>query len=342
MPATDNDHTPTIPATMAAVTRTRYGGAEVLAPATIDVPSPGVGQVLVAVGAAGIDRGAWHLITGHPYVVRLAGYGLRAPKQPVPGLDLAGRVVAVGEGVHRLRVGDRVFGIGSGAYAAYAVADEAKLSHTPAALTDAQAAGVASSGGAALQAVDDLGHVGPDMRVLVIGASGGVGSYAVQLAVARGATVTGVCSAAKADLVRALGATQVIAYDRQPLTAEGVAYDVVLAIGGLTPVRTLRRLLTPSGTLVVVGSEGGGRITGGTGRQLRAMLWSPFVGQRLAALFGREHHEVTDRLARELASGAVVPAISRTLELDDLPTAFAALEAGQLSGKAVVRIGADA
>lgn len=339
MHATDHDTIRSIPATMAAITQSRYGGPGELARTTVEVPQPGPGQVLVEVGAAGIDRGVWHLVTGRPFVVRLAGYGIRAPRQPIAGLDLAGRVVAVGADVERFRVGDRVFGIGDGAYAEYAVADAARLSHVPDGLTDEQAAVAATSGGAALQAVDDLAAVGPGMRVLVVGASGGVGSHAVQLAVARGATVTGVSSAAKADLVRDLGAAHVVAYDREPLDAEGVAYDVVLAIGGLTPVRALRRLLTGTGTLVVVGGEGGGSIIGGSGRQLRAVLWSPFVRQRLTTLVAREHHDVLDRLADDLASGAVVPAIGRTVELADVPVTLAALEAGRVRGKAVVRIG---
>lgn len=328
----------TLPTSMRAVMQTAYGEPDQLTIATITLPTPHAGQVLVEVGAAGIDRGVWHLVTGRPYLVRLAGYGVRAPKQRVPGLDLAGRVVAVGSDVTRFRRGDRVFGIGNGAYAEYALADQDKLSRTPEGLTDEQAAVAAISGGTALQAVVDLGRVQPGERVLVIGASGGVGSYAVQLAVAHGATVTGVSSAAKADLVRGLGAQHVVAYDRDPLDAEGVAYDLVVSTGGLTPVRALRRLLTSTGTLVIVGAEGGGSITGGVGRQLRALLWSPFVGQRLTALMAREHHDVIDRLARYLADGSVAPAIGRTVTLDEVPATLATLEAGQIRGKAAVCI----
>ncbi len=233
-----------------------------------------------------------------------------------------------------------MFGIGIGTYAEYALAEEDKLSRTPDTVTDEQAAVAAISGGTALQAVVDVGRVEPGQRVLVIGASGGVGSHAVQVAVAHGATVTGVSSAAKADLVRSLGAAHVVAYDREPLDAEGVAYDLVVTTGGLDPVRTLRRLLTPTGTLVIVGAEGGGDVTGGIGRQLRALLWSPFVGQRLTAFVAREHHDVVDRLAAHLADGSVVPAIGRTVSLDEVPATLAALEAGEVRGKAVVRIGA--
>lgn len=331
-----------IPTTMRAVSQGTYAGPETLTTTTVDVPTPGATQVLVEVGAAGIDRGVWHLVTGRPYLVRLAGFGIRAPKQPIPGLDVAGRVVAVGSDVSRFRPGDRVFGIGTGTYAEYALAEQDKLSHTPDNLTDEQAAVAAISGGTALRAIVDLGRLQPGQRVLVIGASGGVGSYAVQLAVAGGAIVTGVSSAAKADLVRGLGAQHVIAYDRDELDAEGVAYDLVVTTGGLAPVRELRRLLAPTGTLVIVGAEGGGSITGGIGRQLRATLWSPFVKQRLTALMAREHHDVIDRLATHLADGSVVPAIGRTVTLDEVPTALADLEAGTIRGKAVVRIGGGA
>lgn len=329
---------PTLPTSMRAVTQTAYGAPDVLATTTIDVPTPGPTQVLVEVAAAGIDRGVWHLVTGRPYLVRLAGYGLRAPKEPVPGLDLAGRVVAVGQAVTRFAPGDRVFGIGIGTYAEYALAEQDKLGHTPDDVADGLAAATAISGGTALEAVVDHGRVQPGQRVLVIGASGGVGSHAVQLAAAHGAVVTGVSSAAKAGFVRDLGASHVVAYDREPLDAEGVAYDLVVSAGGLSPVRTLRRLLTPTGTLVLVGAEGGGSITGGIGRQLRAMLWSPFVGQRLTPIIAREHHEVVERLATHLSDGSVVPAISRTVTLDEVPATLTALEAGEIRGKAVVRI----
>lgn len=330
---------PVIPTTMTAITRTVYGGPEVMGVRTIPVPTPDPGQVLLAVTAAGVDRGALHVVTGRPYLVRLAGYGVRRPRQTVAGHEVAGRVVAVGDDVDRVRLGDRVFGTANGAYAEYALADATRLTPTPDGVTDALAAASAVSGGAALEAVDDLGRVSGGMRVLAIGASGGVGSHAVQLAASRGATVTGVSSAAKADLVRSLGADHVVAYDREPLDAAGSEYDVVLSIGGLTPVRALRRLLTADGTLVIVGGEGGGTVTGGSGRMLRAALWSPFVGQRLTALRAREHHEVTDRLAVELAAGTVVPRIDRTIGLADVPAAFAALAAGTLRGKAVVAVG---
>ncbi|MBY5163642.1 NAD(P)-dependent alcohol dehydrogenase [Nitriliruptoria bacterium AS10] len=325
---------------MEAITQSSYTSPHQLRLTTVATPSPGPGQVLVEVAAAGIDQGVWHLVTGRPYVVRLAGYGIRKPRQSIPGFDLSGRVVAVGSDVAAFDVGDRVFGIGIATFAQYAVAETAKLSRVPDGITDEQAAVAAISGGAALQAVDDVAGVQPDMRVLVIGASGGVGSYAVQLAVARGATVTGVASAAKADLVRDLGADHVIAYDRDSLDSEGVEYDVVLSIGGLAPVRTLRRLLTPTGTLVIVGAEGGSSITGGLGRQLRAVLWSPFVGQRMTTFIAREHRDVVDRLADDLASGAVVPAIGHTVGLAEVPDTIGALRAGRLRGKAVVQIGA--
>lgn len=330
---------PRLPRTMRAVVQHRYGPADVLDVATVERPTIGPDEVLVEVEAAGIDRGVWHLLTGQPYLVRLMGYGLRAPSQPIPGLDVAGRVAAVGDRVTRFRPGDEVFGIARGAYAEYAAAEQDKLSHKPTGVSWEQAAVTAISGGTALQALEDVGAVQPGQRVLVIGASGGVGTHAVQLAVALGAVVTGVGSTGKLDLVRSLGAQHVIDYTREDLDAEGFRYDLVLDIGGRNPLRRLRRLLTPRGTLVTVGGEGGGRVTGGFGRQLRALALSPFVRQRLTMLLAQEHHTVIDRVAAHLASGALVPAIDRRVTLDGVPDAIRALEAGRIRGKAVVRIG---
>ncbi len=283
---------------------------------------------MIEVAAAGVDRGVWHLMTGQPYLVRLMGYGLRAPAQPVPGADVAGRVVAVGADVTRFRPGDEVFGIARGAFAQYATADADKLAHRPDNLTAEQAAVAAISGITALQALEDIGELQAGQRVLVIGASGGVGSYAVQLAHAKGGVVTGVASTAKLDLVRSLGAQYVIDYTRQDLGAEGVDYDLVIDIGGRNSIRTLRRVLAPTGTLVIVGGEGGGRITGGIGRQLRAVLLSLFIRQRLAMFISTEHHSFIERLAAHLADGAVVPAIDRTVRLAEVPDAIRALESG--------------
>src|SRR3954454_4606532 len=271
---------------MRAITQNVFGSAEVLHLEDIDRPVIAKDELLLQVRAAGLDRGTWHFMAGQPYLFRLMGAGLRRPKNPVPGLDVAGTVVETGADVTRFEVGDDVFGIGKGSFAEYARAREDKLAHKPPSLTFDQAAVVSISGLTALQSLRDVGRVEPGQRVLIVGASGGVGTYAVQIAKASGAEVTGVCSSAKLDLVRSLGADVVIDYTQTDLAASGVRYDVVLDIGGDRPVRTLRRVLTPDGTLVIVGGEGGGRWLG-MGRQLRAALLSPFVGQTLGIFLTR-------------------------------------------------------
>jgi len=245
--------TPKTTATMRAVVQDGYGTADVLHPAEVALPRAlRADEVLVRVRAAGLDRGTWHLMTGTPYAVRLV-MGLRRPRQPILGLDLAGTVEAVGTEVTRFAPGDEVYGLGSGTFAEYAIAKEGKLAPRPAALTAVQAATVPVSAITALQAVTDLARVQAGQRVLVTGASGGVGTYAVQIAVAAGAEVTGVCSAAKADLVRSLGATHVLDYAHDDLAAVPDRYDVIIDLAGNTSLRRLRRALTPTGTAVLVG-----------------------------------------------------------------------------------------
>jgi NADPH:quinone reductase-like Zn-dependent oxidoreductase len=277
-------------------------------------------------------------MTGLPYPIRLAGYGLRAPKHPVPGMDLAGVVEAVGRDVTRFRPGDEVLGIGKGTFAEYARAPEAKLVRKPAALTFEQAAVVAISGLTALQAVRDHGRVRAGQQVLVIGASGGVGSYAVQIAKAFGAHVTGVCSATKADLVHSLGAEHVIDYSREDFADGARRYDVILDIGGNSTLSRLRRALTPRGTLVLVGGETGGRWLGGYDRVLRAPLLSLFVGQRLTAFVSSENHEDLLDVVALIEAGDVTPAIDRTFPLADAAKAIRYMEEGNARGKAVVTV----
>ena len=323
---------------MRAVTQRSYGSADSLTAAEIARPEAGPGEVLIEVHAAGVDRGVWHLMTGLPYVVRLAGYGITKPKQPVPGLDAAGRVVAVGEGVTRFEVGDEVFGIASGAYAEYAVAEEKKLSHKPDTISFEQAGVAAISGITALQAVFDQGKVEAGQRVLVIGASGGVGGYAVQLAKAAGAVVTGVASGRKARLVESLGADRVIDYRQDDYLDGSAEYDLIIDTGGRNPLRRLRRALTKDGTLVIVGGEDGDKLTGGVGRQIRATLLSPFVSQRLVMFISEEHHRHIDRLAEFIGSGEVAPRVGHRYELDSVATAISDLVAGEAEGKSVITI----
>jgi NADPH:quinone reductase-like Zn-dependent oxidoreductase len=321
---------------MRAVVQARYGSAESLNIGFLDRPEIAPDEVLIEVVAAGVDRGVWHLVTGRPYLVRLAGYGVTKPKNPVPGLDVAGRVVAVGDEVTRFAVGDDVFGIARGAYAEYAAAKETKLAHKPVGLGFEAAAVVAISGITALQALTDVGQVRPGQRVLVIGASGGVGTFAVQIAKALGAIVTGVASAAKADMVRSLGADSVIDYAAGTYLDGTATYDLIVDIGGLNPVARLRRALEPDGTLVIVGGEGGGSLTGGIGRQLWAKLLSPFVSQRLTFFLSREHHSHMERLAALVETDDVMPAVGRRYGLDEVPEAIADLEAGLARGKSVI------
>jgi NADPH:quinone reductase-like Zn-dependent oxidoreductase len=321
---------------MRAVVTPRYGGADVVQEAVIGRPDIADDEVLVEVRAAGVDRGTWHLMTGTPYLIRVLGFGLTRPKQPVPGLDVAGVVVAVGKDVERFTEGDEVFGIGRATFAEYAAAPERKLSHKPATVSF-EAAGVAAiSGSTALQALTDVGRVEAGQSVLVIGASGGVGSYAVQIATALGAHVTGVSSAAKAESVMRLGAERTIDYAAGDYLDGSTRYDLIIDAGGLNPVRRLKRALTPTGTLVIVGGEGGGNWTGGIGRNLRAAVLSVFSSQRLTAFINREHHESTDRLADLMSSGAVVPFVGGEYPLARVRDALADLEAGRVTGKSVI------
>ena len=323
---------------MRAIVRHEYGSADVLHVEEVDRPTIKADEVLIRVRAAGMDRGTWHIMAGMPYLFRLMGPGLRRPKNPVLGLDVAGTVVAVGADVTRFGIGDEVFGISRGSFAEYAAAREDKLAHKPANLTFDQAAVVSISGLTALQSLLDVGRVEAGQRVLIVGASGGVGTYAIQIAKAHGAEVTGVCSTAKVDLVRSLGADHVIDYTRDDFTAGPGRYDLILDIGGNSPLPRLRRALAPSGTLVLVGGEDGDRWTGGMGRQLRALALAPFVRQRLTMKTPREHYSDLERLARLIEAGRLTPAIERTYPLDQAPEAMRHLVAGQARGKLVISV----
>jgi NADPH:quinone reductase-like Zn-dependent oxidoreductase len=323
---------------MKAVVQERYGPPDVLELREIETPVAGDGDVLVRVRASGVDQGVWHLMAGLPYLVRLAGVGLRAPKNPVRGYDVAGRVEAVGANVTRFRPGDEVFGTCRGSFAEYARARPDRLAPKPANLTFEQAAAVPISGYAALQAVRDQGKVQPGQRVLIIGAGGGVGTFAVQLSKAFGAEVTGVCSTTKTDLVRSIGADRVIDYTREDFADGRNRYDVILDIAGNRSLSHLRRALAPEGTLVIVGGEGGGRWLGGIDRQLRAHLLSPFVRQKLGTWISTEQEEDLETLRELLEAGTVTPIIDRTYALGEVPAAIRYLREGRARGKVVVRV----
>ncbi|WP_448640880.1 NAD(P)-dependent alcohol dehydrogenase [Geodermatophilus sp. URMC 63] len=326
--------------TMTSVVQDRYGPApeELLRVAQIERPTITDDEVLVRVHAASVDRGTWHILAGLPYPIRLAGFGVRRPKYANPGRSLAGTVEAIGTAVTRLAVGEAVFGVGDATFAEYARARPDKLAAKPVNLTFDQAAAVPVSGLTALQAVRDHGQVQAGHQVLVIGASGGVGSFAVQIAKAFGAEVTGVCSTAKIDTVRALGADHVLDYTREDATDGRHRYDVVLDTGGNGRLSRLRRALTPTGRLVIVGGETDGRWLGGSDRQIRATLLSAFIGQKLGTFLASENAADLDALCELLEAGSITPAVDRTYPLTGVAAAIRHLLDGRARGKLVVSI----
>ncbi|HET9419520.1 MAG TPA: NAD(P)-dependent alcohol dehydrogenase [Nocardioides sp.] len=336
MQAPTNNPPTSAPRTMRAVVQDSYGTADVLRMDEIALPEIADDEVLVRVRAAGLDRGTWHLMTGKPYLIRILGFGFRGPKNRVPGLDVSGEVVAVGAAVTRFGVGDEVYGISRGSFAEYAAVREDKLAPKPERLTFEQAAVVPVSAGTALQALTDAGKVEAGQSVLVLGASGGVGSYAVQLAKAFGAEVTGVASPGKQDLVRDLGADHVLDYTRDDFADGTRHYDLILDIGGNPRLSRLRRALDPGGTAVIVGGEEGGAITGGFERSLVAPLASPFLRRRLTMLASKERASDLARIRELLESGQVVPSIDRSYPLDQVRDAMQHLESGQARGKVVI------
>jgi NADPH:quinone reductase-like Zn-dependent oxidoreductase len=322
---------------MQAIVRDTYGSADVLRLAQIKVPEISDNEVLLRVHAAGLERGAWHLMTGRPYLLRL-GVGIRRPSNPVLGREVAGTVLAVGSAVTTLAVGEDVYGICSGSFAEYAVARADKLARKPAHLTFEQAAVVPISALTALQALTDIGRVKPGQDVLIIGASGGVGSYAVQVAKAFGARVTGGCGTAKVDLVRSLGADNVIDYTQGDFADGPHRYDLILDLAGNPALARLRRALKPAGTAVVVGGEEGGSLTGGMNRQLRALVLTIFVRQRLALAFCRERATDLERLTDLIDAGKIAPSLDRTYPLAEVVDAMRYLEAGKVRGKVAITI----
>jgi NADPH:quinone reductase-like Zn-dependent oxidoreductase len=323
---------------MKAIVQDRYGSVEVLDLRDVTDPVAGEGEVLVRVRAAGCGPDVWHLMTGMPYFARLVPQvrkGRGAPR----GRDVAGVVETVGANAAGLAPGDEVMGIVEGSFAELAVGKADKLVRKPARLSFEEAAAVPISGLTALQAVRDVAKVRPGQRLLVVGAGGGVGILAVQIAKAFGATVTGVCSGSKADLVRSVGADDVIDYAREDFADGRRRWDVIIDTAGLRSLRTLRRALAPDGTLAIVGGDGGGKVTGGFFRQiLRAPVLSLFTGQRLGPVIVREDRADLQTLAEMIDAGQITPVVGKTFALVDASDAVRELEGGHARGKIVVTV----
>ncbi len=323
---------------MKAITQDRYGSADVLEFRDVEDPVVGEKDVLVRVHAAGCGPDVWHLMTGLPYLARLM-VGFRRPKVGIRGGDVAGAVEAVGASVTGFRPGDEVMGVAEGSFAELAIARPDKLVPKPARLTFEQAAALPISGLTALQAIRDVGKVQPGQKVLVVGAAGGVGTLTVQVAKAFGAEVTGVCSTSKVDLVRSIGADDVIDYTREDFADGSTRWDVIVDTAGRRSLSQLRRALARKGTLVIVGGDGGGRWTGGFLRgALRAPLLSMFVAQRLRGLTSKENQEDLRALRELLETGKVTPVVGRTYPLIEAPDAIRYLAEGHARGKVVITV----
>jgi NADPH:quinone reductase-like Zn-dependent oxidoreductase len=321
---------------MKAIVQDVYGSADVLELRDIDKPVIGDRDILVRVRAAGLDPSVWHLMSGLPYLVRVMGFGLRRPKQQVRGWDVAGTVEAVGGQVTRFNPGDEVFGSCDGSFAEYARAVEDKVVAKPATVSFEQAAALPTSAVTAVQALRDKGRLATGQHVLVIGAAGGVGTFAVQIAAAMGAKVTGVCSTTKMDLVRSIGADDVIDYTGDDFTDGTRRFDLILDTAGNRPLAALRRALTPAGTLVIVGGEGGGPWLAGLQRNIGAGLLTPLVKQRLVGLFARASRADLQYVRELVEAGKVTPVIDRTFRLTEAPEAVRYLQHGRTRGGKVV------
>jgi NADPH:quinone reductase-like Zn-dependent oxidoreductase len=320
---------------MRAIVQDRYGSPDVLELKDIDRPSMGDGDVLVRVHAASVNPQDWHIMRARPFIVRVSGYGLRTPKKRIRGTDVAGRVEAIGQHVTRFRPGDEVFGWCEGAFAEYGCADEGHFVPKSADISFAAAAAVPMAGCTALQGLRDTGAVQPGQEVLIIGAAGGVGTFAVQIAKAFGAGVTGVCSTTKMDLVRSIGADHVIDYTREDFTRSGQRYDLIFQLAGTASPSDCRRALTPNGTLVLSSGEGW---FAGIDRIVKALASSPFVRQRLRMLATKETNEDLVTLTSLIEAGKLTPVIDRTYGLSQVPEAIRYVERGHAGGKVVITV----
>ena len=320
---------------MKAITQDEYGSADVLQLQEIQKPEVGDDDVFLRVDAAGVHIGDWHVMTGEPRLMRIMGFGFRTPKARVRGMDVAGTVEAVGENVTRFRAGDEVFGICDGSFAEFACARADKLAPKPTNLTFEQAAAVPTSACTALQALRGPGEIQPGQRVLINGASGGVGTFAVQIAKSFGATVIGVCSTNNTDLVRSIGADQVIDYTKDDFSQTVQPCDVMLDLVGTRSLSDCLRVLTPRGTYVVVGVRDMGRWFG-LGRQAKALSLSPFVRQRMRLFVVRRNREDLAVLKKLVEAGKIGPVLERRYALGDAPEALRHQGEGHTRGKLVI------
>jgi len=322
---------------MRAIVQDQYGETpDVLRLEEIDPPQIGDEDVLLRVNAASVHIGDWHVMTGQPYLLRVVGFGFRAPKVRVRGMDVAGTVEQVGQNVTRFHVADEVFGTSSGSFAEYTSTPQDTLALKPANLTFEQAAAVPTSAVAALQALRDAGGLKAGQHVLIVGASGGVGLFAVQIAKSFGAEVTGVCSTTKVDVVRSLGADHVIDYTQEDFTQSGQQYDLVLVMGGNHSLSKLKGVLRPGGTLVPVGTEEGGRWVGGKA-WIRAMLLSRFV-RHMRPLASEPNQTDLQFVTELIEAGKIRPVIDKTFPLSEVPEAIRYLIAGHARGKIVITV----
>jgi NADPH:quinone reductase-like Zn-dependent oxidoreductase len=336
---------------MKAIVQNRYGSADVLELREVDDPVVRDDQLLVRVRAASVHADVWHVMRGVPYVLRIMGAGVRRPKNLVPGTDLAGHVESIGPNVTRFQPGDEVFGQSlvanlwrhGGAFAEYAAVHESRFELKPAGLTFEQAAAVPTSGSLAVQGVRDEGRIQPGQTVLINGAAGAVGSFAVQLAKAYGANVTAVNAAAKLDMLRSIGADRVVEYSKEDFTRRGERYDVILDIAGNHPWPEVRRALTPVGTYVLIGHDqygaAGHRWFGSLGRFAKLIVMSPFVRQLHPFRGAKDPGDRLVILKELIEEGKVTPVIDRTFPLSDVPEAIRYLESGKAVGKVIITVG---
>ena len=324
---------------MKAIVQERFGPPDSLQLVERDKPEIGSGEVLLEVHAAAINPYDWHMLRGDPRIARLmGGVGVTRPKARIAGVDVAGRVEDVGADVRGLRPGDEVFGFARGAFAEYAAADAALLVPKPVGLSFVQAAALPMAAVTALHAIRDRGRVQSGQLVLVNGAAGGVGTFAIEIAAALGAEVTGVCSARNVDMVRSIGAAQVINYASEDFVDQRVRYDVILDNVGNRTIRDLRRVVTPSGTVIVNGGGSPGHIIGAVGSVLRATVVNLFVRQQIMFLPTTHTQDDLLAVAEMVGAGALRPVIDRTYPLADTSAGLRHVEAGHAQGKVVITV----